>query len=128
MIQDNDKSMRESLRLDTGTTGRITNLNSKESHDTVIDDISTGGVRIKIVEENCEFAKIGDPVELSFTFPEVDDASIENEEIIIRGTIRHTSNQENGWIFFGIQATDNDAARLDKLEKTWLALMFENFD
>ncbi|MCP4296007.1 MAG: PilZ domain-containing protein [Proteobacteria bacterium] len=128
MIQDNDKSMRESLRVDTRTIGQITNLSSKKSNDTVIDDISIGGVRIKIVEENSEFAKTGDPVKLSFTFPDVDDSNVENEEIIICGTIRHTSNQENGWIFFGIQATDNDATRLDKLEKTWLALMFEYYD
>jgi len=90
-----------------------------------VDDISAAGFRVILLKERKKFAQLGDRVEINFDFLTLEDK--ENEEITIQGVVRNITKEGKTCIALGIQAED-DEQRIEKLEQTWLALIFENLD
>lgn len=121
--------MRDSIRVDHKAPGVIINMENGAKRDAVIDDISATGFRVLVVREWRKFAKVGNRVEVRFEFPIIDDdLDIEGEEeICIQGVVRNMAKEGKNMTAFGVQVDDHES-RLEKLEKTWLALVFENID
>ena len=109
-------------RIEFNTRAKIHRLNDELEFEGYVANISAEGLKIIGIVDPKGCLEDGHEVEVRFFFE-----SLENEdgfeEISVKGLIRHIG-ENDGNISIGIQALD-ERERLQKLQNTWLTLMFE---
>lgn len=110
---------RASFRIKQRLPGIIKKVDSEETCDAMIEDLSALGIRLSIDQE--DFVTEQDEIVISFNFFMLDD---EEEVISVKGVVMKIFNKGAEGIPLGIKFKDSKE-NLKKIVEIWLTLFFE---
>ena len=107
-------------RPEADLLGKIIRPKDEKEWEVLVDNVSTGGLRVFLSKVVSEVPSQGDRLEIEF---DLDSAKDDTEKIQLKGQARHVEEQATVYIL-GIQI-DGDQEDLQKLRILWAKLMLQ---